>query len=53
MFANSDLKAQTGTVWRSNFQRLGGGSEFAVRNAIDALEPDLHRPEAFGRCMFA
>lgn len=42
-----------GTVWKGNFQRLGGGNEFAVWSLIEASEPDFHRPESFGRFVFA
>lgn len=42
-----------GTVWKGNFQRLGGGNEYAVWSPIEASEPDFHRPESFGRFVFA
>lgn len=51
-FTGREIAPEPGTVWRGNFQRLGGGSEFAVWNPIDAPEPDFHRPESFGRFAF-
>jgi len=51
-FAGSEFAPAPGTVWRGNFQRLGGDSELAVWNPIDASEPDFHRPGSFGRFVF-
>jgi hypothetical protein len=52
-FTGREVRPAPGAVWRGNFQRLGGGSEHAVWNPIDAPEPDFHRPESFGRFTFA
>ncbi|WP_276256692.1 carbohydrate-binding family 9-like protein [Halomontanus rarus] len=51
-FTGTEVSPMAGTVWEGNFQRLGGGSEFAVWNPIDAPEPDFHRPESFGTISF-
>lgn len=51
-FTGLEIEPSEGTIWRGNFQRLGGDSDFAVWNPIDAPEPDFHRPESFGRFVF-
>lgn len=52
-FTGTEISPGPGTTWKGNFQRLGGGSEFAVWSTIEAPEPDFHRPEAFGGFEFA
>ncbi|MFB6135856.1 MAG: carbohydrate-binding family 9-like protein [Halobacteriaceae archaeon] len=51
-FTGEAVAPDAGTRWAGNFQRLGGGSELAVWNRIDAPEPEFHRPESFGTFAF-
>ncbi len=44
------------TVWRANFQRCADGSanpQWATWNPIETPQPDFHRPEFFGKLLFA
>ena len=51
-FAGTEITPEPGSVWRGNFQRLGGDSESAVWNPIRAETPDFHLPRTFGRFVF-
>jgi hypothetical protein len=44
---------ESGDRWRANCYRIGGGTEHAAWNPIDAPEPDFHRPEDFATFRFA
>ncbi|MFB6218483.1 MAG: carbohydrate-binding family 9-like protein [Halobacteriaceae archaeon] len=51
--AGADIDPGPGTEWRANCYRIGGGTEYAAWNPVDAPEPDFHRPDSFGRFVFA
>lgn len=49
----AEVAPEPGTEWRANCYRIGGGTEHAAWNPVDAPEPDFHRPDSFGRFRFA
>jgi hypothetical protein len=51
--AGRSVAPASGDTWRANCYRIGGGTEHAAWNPIDAPEPDFHRPDDFGRFTFA
>jgi len=54
-FTGRRVRASSGDIWRANFYRCGGKTDdqYACWNPIAAPAPDFHRPEFFGRLVFA
>ena len=54
-FSGRSVAPQSGDHWLANFYRCGGKTDdqYACWSPIDVPHPDFHRPECFGRLVFA